>query len=228
MLDHYLDQIKAHGDPERALSMTATHKLKRPCIGVTSPVINDLTRDWRSELDVAQRVELAKELWDTDIYEARLAAAKLLTQQRIRPDDDVWSLIQSWVPEFDSWAIADHACVAGQKRLIDDPTRLDEVEAWTQSDHMWTRRAALVITLPWTKQNNPKPEDLERRDRILGWAASYVPDRNWFIQKSISWWLRELSKHDAPRVLAFLEEHGDAMKSFARKDAMHLLNKTES
>ncbi|MFT4962570.1 MAG: 3-methyladenine DNA glycosylase AlkD, partial [Paracoccaceae bacterium] len=186
------------------------------------------TRDWRSELDVAQRVELAKELWDTDIYEARLAAAKLLTQQRIRPDDDVWSLIQSWVPEFDSWAIADHACVAGQKRLIDDPTRLDEVEAWTQSDHMWTRRAALVITLPWTKQNNPKPEDLERRDRILGWAASYVPDRNWFIQKSISWWLRELSKHDAPRVLAFLEEHGDAMKSFARKDAMHLLNKTES
>ena len=26
---------------------------------------------------------------------------------------------------------------------------------------MWTRRAALVITLPWTKQNNPKPEELE-------------------------------------------------------------------
>ncbi|MBL4766721.1 MAG: DNA alkylation repair protein [Rhodobacteraceae bacterium] len=228
MLDHYLDQIKAHADPERAIGMTAYHKMKRPCIGVANPILNDLIRNWRRELDVAQRVELAKELWDTDIYEARLAAAKLLTQQRLRPDQEAWSLIQNWVPDFDSWAIADHACTAGQKRLIAEPDRLDDVEAWTRSDHMWTRRAALVVTLPWTKQNNPKPIDLERRDRILGWAASLVPDRSWFIQKSISWWLRELSKHDVPRVEAFLVEYGDAMKPFARKDAVRLMKKPKS
>jgi 3-methyladenine DNA glycosylase AlkD len=226
MLDQYLDQIKAHADPERAVGMAAYHKMKRPCIGVSNPIINDLTRDWRRELTVEQRVELAKALWDTDIYEARLAAAKLLTQARIRPDDGAWSLIQNWVPEFDSWAIADHACMAGQKRLVADPTRLDDVELWITSDHMWTRRAALVITLPWTKQNHPKPVDLERRDRILGWAASYVPDRDWFIQKAIAWWLRELSKHDAPRVVAFLDEYGDAMKPFARKEAARQMNKT--
>ena len=88
---------------------------------------------------------------------------------------------------------------------------------------MWTRRAALVITLPWTKQNNPKPADLEIRDRVLGWAAAYVPDRDWFIQKAIAWWLRELSKHDAPRVRSFLDRHGAAMKPFARKEAAKYL-----
>ena len=98
-------------------------------------------------------------------------------------------------------------------------SRLDEVELWTRSDHMWTRRAALVATLPWTKQNHPKPDDLHRRDRILGWAAGYVSDRNWFIQKSIAWWLRELSKHDPERVIAFLNQNGDAMKPFARREA---------
>jgi hypothetical protein len=41
---------------------------------------------------------------------------------------------------------------------------------------MWTRRAALVITLPWTRQNHPKAADLAIRDRVLGWAASYVDD----------------------------------------------------
>ncbi len=128
-------------------------------------------------------------------------------------------MLQSWVPDFDAWAIADHACTAIQKRLSADPTRLDQVEAWTGSDHMWTRRSALVSTLPWTKQNHPKPEDLAHRDRILGWAAGYVPDRNWFIQKSIAWWLRELSKHDPDRVVAFLDAHGDAMKPFARREA---------
>ncbi|MFD3189266.1 DNA alkylation repair protein [Sedimentitalea sp. HM32M-2] len=223
MIDFYLDQIRAHADPERAGGMAAYHKADRVYLGVANPVINDLTKAWRRDLDAAQRVHVADGLWRTDIFEARLAAAKLLTQARIRPDDAVWALIQSWVPAFDSWALADHACMAGQKRLIANPDRLDQVQTWTRSDHMWTRRAALVITLPWTKQNHPKPEDLVRRDRILDWAASYVPDRDWFIQKAIAWWLRDLSKHDAPRVRAFLALHGDAMKPFARREAAKYL-----
>lgn len=225
MLDPYLDQIMAHADPERATGMAAYHKMARRYIGVPNPIINDLAKEWRRELDADQRVTLASELWASDIYEARLAAAKLLTQARMRPDDAAWALIQSWVPGFDSWAIADHACMAGQKRLVASPDRLDDVEPWITSDHMWTRRAALVITLSWTKQNHPKTDDLARRDRILGWAATLVPDRDWFIQKAIAWWLRELSKHDAPRVIAFLATHGEAMKPFARKEAARFMNK---
>ena len=129
------------------------------------------------------------------------------------------------MPDFDAWAIADHACDAGQRRLLADPSRIDTVETWTTSEAMWTRRAALVITLPWTKQNNPKPQELEVRDRVLGWAATYVDDQQWFIQKAIAWWLRELSKHDAPRVIAFLDAHGDRMKPFARKEAAKHLAK---
>ena len=75
------------------------------------------------------------------------------------------------------------------------------------------------MTLPWTKQNNPKAEEEAARDRILGWAAGYVTDPEWFIQKAVAWWLRDLSKHDAPRVVAFLKAHGDQMKPFARKEA---------
>lgn len=223
MLTPFLDQIKAHADPDRAGQMASYHKADRAYLGVANPVLNDLTKTWRQELDVNKRVTLAKALWQTDIHEGRLAAAKLLTQARIRPDDQVWDLLQSWLPVFDAWAVADHACMAIQKRLMADPERLDAVEQWTQSDHMWTRRAALVATLPWTKQNHPKPEDLQRRDRILGWAAGYVPDRDWFIQKSIAWWLRELSKHDPERVIVFLDKHGDGMKPFARREAAKYL-----
>jgi len=75
------------------------------------------------------------------------------------------------------------------------------------------------MTLPWTKLRNPGPADLEVRDRVLGWAAGYVPDRDWFIQKAIAWWLRDLSRHDPDRVRAFLDAHGAAMKPFARREA---------
>ncbi|WP_299042621.1 DNA alkylation repair protein [uncultured Tateyamaria sp.] len=221
--DDALAQIRAHADADRAKGAKAYHKSDRLHLGVPNPVLNDLTKAWRQSLDVPRRVALADGLWQTDIYEGRVAAAKLLTQARIRPDDAAWGLIASWVPDFDSWAIADHACMAGQKRLVADPARLDMVGSWTTSEHMWTRRAALVITLPWTKQNNPKPLDITIRDRVLGWAATYVPDHTWFIQKAIAWWLRELSKHDAPRATAFLEAHGAAMKPFAVREARKYL-----
>ncbi|MEL7132893.1 MAG: DNA alkylation repair protein [Pseudomonadota bacterium] len=214
-----LAQIEAHSDLERAKGAKAYHKSERRHLGVPNPILNDLTKRWRQTLDVPTRLTLADGLWKIDIYEARIAAAKLLTQARIRPDEEAWALIVSWVPEFDSWAIADHACMAGQKRLTADPSRIDEVETWITSEHMWTRRAALVITLPWTKQNTPKPQDIAIRDRVLGWAATYVSDRTWFIQKAIAWWLRELSKHDASRVIAFLDTHSPNMKPFAVKEA---------
>ncbi len=224
MHDPYLSALTALADPERASGMREYHKVDRVYLGLTNPQINDLTKQWREELDIEDRVTIADGLWRTDIYEARVAAAKLLTQARMRPDDEAaWQLIATWYRDFDSWAIADHACAAGAKRLLANPDRIERVEGWTRSEHMWTRRAALVITLPWTKMNNPKPADLEIRERVLGWAADYASDPQWFIQKAIASWLRDLGKHDPDRVRSFIETHGDKMKPFARKEAVRLL-----
>ncbi len=214
-----LAQLEAAADPAKAPEMAAYHKAPRRYLGVSVPQITEMATGWRAELDVGARVALADALWQTDIHEARIAAAKLLTQARLRPDEEAWALITSWVPDFDAWAIADHACDAGQRRLVADPSRIATVAGWTTSDHMWTRRAALVITLPWAKLNFLKPEDAAIREQVLGWAADYVADRDWFIQKAVGWWLRDLSKHDADRVRAFLAAHGAQMKGFARKEA---------
>jgi 3-methyladenine DNA glycosylase AlkD len=205
--------------------MAAYHKVERPYLGIPVPQIEELTDRWRAELSLDDRLALSTDLWRTNIHEARVAAAKLLTQARIRPDDSAaWELIVSWVPDFDAWAIADHASIAGQKRLVADPARLDIVETWVASPHMWTRRAALVMTLPWTKQNFPKERDLAIRARVLGWCATLAPDRDWFIQKAVAWWVRDLSKHDAEAAKGFLAAHGETLKPFARKEAARHLS----
>ncbi|MEK6215849.1 MAG: DNA alkylation repair protein [Boseongicola sp.] len=223
-LDGAINALEAAGDAAKAADMAHYHKAPRRYLGVANPVIDELARSWRKDLTIEDRFTLASELWATDIHEARVGAAKLLTQARIRPDDAAaWALIQSWVPDFDAWAIADHVSIAGQKRLWADPNRLDDVEPWTTSPHMWTRRAALVMTLPWTKNRNPKPDEVAGRERILGWAGAYTTDTERFIQKAVAWWLRDLSKRDPDRTRAFLADHGEAMKPFARKDAARLL-----
>jgi len=218
-----LDELMALADPARAAQALACHKVPRVYLGVPVPQVSDLADGWRAALSLDDRLALARDLWATDIHEARVAAAKLLEQARIRPDDRAWALIQSWVPEFDGWALADHVAVSGQKRLVADPARIDTAEGWITSPHMWTRRAALVMTLPWTRQNHPKPADLAIRDRVLGWCADMADDRDRFIQKAIAWWLRDLSKHDPARTAAFLHAHGARLKPFARTAAsLHL------
>jgi len=220
-----LEQLRHLGNAQKASEMVSYHKQHRECLGVSNPQIDELVKKWRAECDVEARVAMADELWRTDVFEARISAAKLLVQARLRPSDEsAWALISSWVPQFDGWAVADHAASAGSKRLVANPSRLDVVEGWTKSEHMWSRRAALVMTLPWSKLNHLTPEQNNARERILGWASSYVDDQEWFIQKAIAWWLRDLSKHDPSRVTAFLTEYGDRMKPFAVKIASKYLS----
>jgi 3-methyladenine DNA glycosylase AlkD len=219
-----LEELQALANPAKAAEMAAYHKVARAYLGLAVPQIDDLADRWRAERTLDDRLALAESLWRTNIHEARIAAAKLLTQARIRPDAAAWELIVSWVPEFDAWAIADHASIAGQKRLVADPSRLDTVETWVTSPHLWTRRAALVMTLPWTKQNFPKPQDLAIRARVLGWCATLASDPDWFIQKAVAWWVRDLSKHGPEAAREFLAAHGTTLKPFARKEAARHLS----
>lgn len=215
-----LDQLIALENTENAEAMRAYHKVDRRYLGLKVPQIEELTDAWRADLSFADRVQLASDLWDSNIHEARVASAKLLTQARMKEGDaPAWDLICTWVPQFDAWALADHVCIAAQKRIIAEPARIETVETWTTAPNMWTRRAALVATLPFCKQNHPKEFERDIRERVLGWAAAYCDDKDWFIQKAVAWWLRDLSRHDPARVQAFLDAHGLRMKSFARKEA---------
>ena len=215
-----LARLEADADPAAAPAMEAYHKAPRRYLGLATPGIDAAVAQWRAGLDGPGRVALAAGLWDSDVHEARIAAAKLLTQARLGADDPVvWAEILRWVPGFDSWAIADQASKAGERRLVAEPARLDLVEDWVSDANPWVRRAALTITLPWTRMGHPGPDDRDARDRALGWAERLVADRGWFTQKAIGAWLASLSLRDPERVAAFLDGPGRELKSFARKEA---------
>lgn len=219
-----LDLLRAHGDAERAKGLAEHHKVPRDYLGVATGTLGDLAQEWRQGLDLPTRLALADGLWKTNIFEARIAAAKLLTQARIRPDDTaVWEMLLSWMPDFDSWAIADQVMTAAQKRLVADPSRIETVAGWTTSDDHWIKRAVMIIALPFAKQNHPSEAELAVRVRVMGWAADYVQDADWTLQKSVAGWLRDLSKHDPERVEYFLSNHARHMKPFARKEAVKFL-----
>ncbi len=216
--------LRALGDADKAAEMAAYHKTGRVFLGVPAAVLDGLARDMRRALPLRERCALAQDLWHGDVHEGGIFAAKLLTQARIRPDDEqVWQIIADWAQGFDSWALADHAAIAGGKRLQADTRRLDAVAGWLEAPNLWTRRAALVMTLPFARLPFPNPAERAARARVLDWAARLVPDRDRFMQKAIAWWLRELSRRDPAAVTGFLDGPGAGLSAAARREALRIV-----
>ena len=74
-LDEALTSLTATADPAKAADMARYHKAPRRYLGVANPAIDALARTWRKSLPLEDRLALADALWETDIHEARIAAA---------------------------------------------------------------------------------------------------------------------------------------------------------
>jgi 3-methyladenine DNA glycosylase AlkD len=209
--------LRSFVDPQRAAQEKRYQKSSWEHWGVAVPKMDAAIRATIADLGQDGSLALAKRLWREPIWDLKIVAARILARKAVAPDADVWAFVTRRMGDLDGWAVADNLAVVGGRCLLADPARLDEVERWVESPHLWTRRAALVFTLPWTK---------ETRDpaRMLGWAAQLAPDRQWFIQKAIGWWLRELSKRDPQRVRRFLTEHGAPLMAVARREATKYLD----
>lgn len=227
---HILKLLQATADTARAAEMAAYHKTPLPVLGVPNPVINDAVKAWRADKSVTEWLAEADALWASGVFEARIAAPKLLVKARI-PDPleeaAVWQRCLSWAADFDGWAIADHVADAAGRRVMADLTRLDDLEAWRSDPDLWAnfwvRRATLVYTLGLAKLTHPSEAQAAARARVLTWAEGLATDHQWFIQKAIGWWLRTLAPREPDTVRAFVDAHGDQLRAVARKEALRAL-----
>jgi len=208
--------LRPLGDPKRAEWEKGYQKSHWAHWGVALPGMDAAIRETLGDLTQKEALSLCVRLWREPVWDLKIVAGRILARKSVEPDAKVWAFVTERLADLDGWAVADNLAMAGSRCLIADPRRLDAVEQWTHSPHLWTRRAALVFTLPWTK---------EKRDpeRMLGWAARLAEDRQWFIQKAVGWWLRELSKRDPERVRRFLNEHGPKLTAVARREATKYL-----
>jgi len=216
LFDELTLRLKAFGTKARAEKEKSYQKSAWNHWGVAFPKIDRAIRETLAGIDDARLIPLAEKLWAEPVWDLKIASGRVLALDRVPPSERLWRLVVERVPEMDGWAVEDNMARVAWKCLVDDPERLVTVEDWVSDDKMWVRRASLIYTLPWTKAGrDPEP--------MLAWAGALAEDREWFIQKAIGWWLRELGKVEPGRVTAFLNQYGDRLKAVARKEAVKYL-----
>ncbi|MQY81542.1 MAG: DNA alkylation repair protein, partial [Dehalococcoidia bacterium] len=123
--------IKSLANPENVAGMARFGINPANTYGVSIPILRKMARE------IGKNHELALELWETGIHEARLLACFI-----DRPDMIAGEQMERWVKDFDSWDVCDQCC-----GNLFDRTRFAHKKAvtWCEREEEFVRRAGFVL-----------------------------------------------------------------------------------
>jgi 3-methyladenine DNA glycosylase AlkD len=158
---------------------------------------------------------LAEALWRLPEREFRYAAIDLLAKHHKRLDVSALPRILQLVQTDPWWDTVDGlAGVVGDILLrakASQPDAQRHMDACLVHPHLWVRRVAMLHQLGWREQTDP--------ERLLRYALTLAPEKDFFIRKAIGWALRDHARTQPDAVRDFLARHADQLSGLTRREA---------
>ena len=177
---HILRILKSHYKPENIEGMARFGIVARKAYGVPTLALRKLAREIGKDHALAQR------LWASGIHDARGLAALIDDPAEVTEDQ-----MESWVADFDNWAVCDGVCLHLFRRT---PFAHGKAIEWTARDEEFVKRAgfALMACLA-VHDKRAGDRQFERFLPIIEREAT--DDRN-FVRKAVNWALRQIGKRN--------------------------------
>ncbi|PKO03464.1 MAG: DNA alkylation repair protein [Chloroflexi bacterium HGW-Chloroflexi-5] len=172
-----LDQLRALSNTETLASQTRFGIVGHERLGVS---IYDLRRIAKS----IQNHNLALELWQTGIHEARILASMV--------DDPVQvtlAQLEEWVVEFDSWDLCD---IVTDELFIHAPDMLEVIPQWAVREEEYVKRASFAMIAAIVVHRKDVSDDIIRSYFSL--IETAADDNRNFVKKAVNWALRNIGK----------------------------------
>jgi 3-methyladenine DNA glycosylase AlkD len=179
-LEQIVGNLKALANPDNVAGMARYGISVEGCLGVSVPVLRKMARQ------IGRRHDLAEELWQSGIHEARILAGLI--------DDPVLvtaKQMERWVLDIDSWDICDQLCsnLFGRTGFA-----LEKAAAWSSRPETFVKRAGFVLMASLAVH------DKGANDAVFASLLSLIAreagdDRN-FVKKAVNWALRQIGKRN--------------------------------
>ncbi|WP_249336658.1 DNA alkylation repair protein [Sporosarcina sp. Marseille-Q4063] len=210
-----VEKFEANRNAEQAGPMAAYLKNHFTFLGIKSPQRKQLLREYFAEYALPEPERLFEEVWklyELPEREYQYAAFALLEKmkkylsvedlpelRRLIETKSWWDSVDSIAPKFVGDIVkADPA--RGEKVMME----------WSQSDNMWTNRAAILCQLKFKQAMNS--------DLLFEIIRQHMRSNEFFIQKAIGWVLREYAKTNPEVVKTFVAEH--PLKPLSKREAL--------
>lgn len=136
--------------------------------------------------EIGKDSKMALELIATEIYEARLLAAKLFRYQ-----DLTSAHMAEWVTFFDTWEVCDTYCMQVFKY---SDMAWDRIFQWSLSEKEYIKRAAYVIMATYGQGH--KEISNEAYESCYPLIIRDALDERNFVKKAVNWAIREIGKRN--------------------------------
>ncbi len=228
-----LEGAAHRGDSIDELAARDMAKLQR-YVGTTRPMLMVKTDELRKLARATARtlpagdegdaawLALLDALYSAPAFEQRLLAGHLLHARPTARRTLELARLRGWLGDLQGWCEVDTICQSGWS-AAEVLARWNEwqpfLNALSRDEKMVLRRASLVLL----KQPVVEAEDQRPADQAFANVERLMSERDPLIAKAVSWLLRELTRHHAPRVVDFLGEHARELPAVAVRETRRKL-----
>ena len=135
---------------------------------------------------IGKNNQIALELFDSGIYEARILCSKIYN-----PNDISEELMEKWVRTFENWEICDSFCMGF---FAKSKYALQKCEEWSKSEKEFIKRASFTMIASYGFAN--KNDSNKIFERFLEVIEREVDDDRIYVKKSVNWALRNIGKRN--------------------------------
>lgn len=170
-------------------------------LGITVPEQRKLVRKYKLLDDIS----LSK-LIKSKYHEHRLTGLLILTQKYESTKTEKTKYYRMYIDHINyvnNWDLVDTTCHKVVGHYLLNNKKIDVLYKMAKSDHLWTKRIAIVSTYHFIKNGILNP--------TIKISNLLLNDSHDLIHKAVGWMLRELGKQDENLLRAYLEDNAKKM-----------------
>jgi len=172
-------ELKALSSPDHLAKLSHFGINTSKALGVKIPFLRQLAKK------IGKDHDLALELWETEIHEARILAT-LIEDAHFMTENQ----FDRWVNDFDSWDMCDISC----DLLARTPFTLNKIEEYSKDSKEFVKRTSFVLMCEHAVHyKNLGNEHFNHYFELIEREA--WDDRN-FVKKAVNWALRQIGKRN--------------------------------
>ena len=186
-----------------------------------------------AQQSLALSLDEVQVLMDHPVHEVRMVGVLILVTQyqKAKTAAALEAIYQFYLTQFsriNNWDLVDlSAHIIPGQYCAQNGTEV--LYSWVKSDHLWTRRIAVVACLHLIKK--------DRFEEILSFCITLKDDPESLMHKACGWMLREVGKRNVHVLRSFLEQWGPhlprttvryAIERFPHQERLQLLVQTRA
>jgi|SRR5579862_4126713 len=179
-LTRALRELESLGDKRHLSGMKHFGINTKVAYGISVPKLYHLARR------MGKDHELALELWNCNVHEAKHLAAMIAKPQKVTA-----AMMERWVRGFDSWDVCDGTC---SNLFAFTGHAWEKAVAWSARTKEFEKRAGFSLMAYLAYRDKTAPD--AKYQKLLPLIRREAHDERNFVKKAVNWALRQIGKRN--------------------------------